>query len=311
MWVIEHPSGSGQSGAGVSEDIPGFESRLGGFAPESGERERSGVAVRPFFFDADAHRLFGVYYEPPAAKRGADSPVLICPPIANEYVRSFNAIRKLCERLAERGFCVLKFDYYGLGDSFGESTEGEAGEWRANIRAAAHELCKRSGQKEITAVGLRLGATLAAGIRLDDGMALKNLVLWDPVVNGADYLAQLRCMHRSCLADTRRFRKPQSHRFADGEMVGFRFPAAMQESIAALTLLNKPLRHHNLFLVTSAQRPEYELLAGSLLHNARGRLTRELVDEPTNWDDGVHVESTLRINRTIATICDKISNGFI
>jgi pimeloyl-ACP methyl ester carboxylesterase len=264
---------------------------------------------RPLFFNAEPQRLFGVYYQP-SENTGVGPAVLICPPIGNEYVRSYNAIRKLCERLSQNGVPVLKFDYCGLGDSYGDGSESNVGEWRANIRAAASELSRQSGQTQVTVVGLRLGAALAAGITLD-GVRTKNLVLWDPVVDGADYLAELERAHRSCLTDTFRFRRTQRHRLTDTERLGFRYPVRMQQTIAELNLLNKPYPYDNCFLVTSAERAEYELLARTLDRNTRGRFAREMVRESTGWGDYGQAEATLRVNRTVTTIANKISDGFV
>lgn len=282
---------------------------------EAGPAPRSAVGGpscrmtgRPFFFNAEPKRLFGVYYQPNA--NACEPAVLICPPFGNEYVRSYNAIRILCERLSQSGFPVLKFDFCGLGDSYGDGTEANVGEWRANIRAAASELSRQSGQTQITVVGLRLGAALATGITLD-GVRLKNLVLWDPVVDGADYLAELERAHRLCLTDTFRFRRPQRHRLTPTERLGFRFPVPMQKSIADLNLLNRPYPYDNCFLVTSAERAEYESLARTLTRNTRGRFTRELVKESMGWGDYSQAEATLGINRTVTTIANKLSNDFV
>ena len=162
----------------------------------------------------------------------------------------------------------------------------------------------------LTIVGLRLGAALPVGVLLER-VALKNLVLWDPVVNGADYLTELETAHRSCLSDTFRFRRSQARRLTQTERLGYRFPQAMQASISELNLLNRPFPYDNCFLVTSEPRPEYEQLAKSLTRNTKGRFTRECVCESTGWGDYRQAETTLRINRMIAAITTKISNGFV
>lgn len=262
--------------------------------------------IRPFYFDD--RRLFGVYYA--ATTRHAGLPVLVCPPIGHEHVRSYNAIRKLCERLSRNGFPVLKFDYHGLGDSAGDGLEAHVGKWRDDIRAAASELGRRSGQTEITLVGLRLGVPMAAGIRLE-GITLRNLVLWDPVVDGNVYLSQLRELHRLCLIDTRRFHKKQPERINDTELLGFRFPPRMQHSITGLRLLNRPYPYDNCFLVTSSQQPEYESLEHTLDRNTKGRFTHALVTEPVGWDDHGRIEAMLIANRAVSAISEKITNGFV
>jgi uncharacterized protein len=265
--------------------------------------------VRPFFFNGDQKPLFGAYYEPTKSEPAA-LPVLICPPTGHEYVRCYNAIRKLCGRLAQSGFGVLKFDYCGLGDSYGDGSEVDVAEFRENIRAAAAELARRSGKKEITIIGVRFGATLAAGMRFE-GVTARNMVLWDPVVDGAAYLAELRNLHQACLVDSIRYRKLQPHRTTDTELLGFRYPANLQSSMSQLNLLNKPFPYNNCFLLCSSQTPECDELIQSLSRNTRGRFTHESVQEPAGWDDVRQVESALAANRAVAAIGAKLAGGFV
>jgi hypothetical protein len=251
---------------------------------------------------------------------------LICQPVGHEYVRSYNAIRRLCRRLAQSGFPVLKFDYCGLGDSYGDGSEATADEWRANIRAAARELARLSGRSELTVIGVRLGGLLAAGMSLE-GVVARDLVLWDPVVNGADYLDELRRLHRLCVADTLRFRRPQSHRVTDGEFVGFRFPDRLQQSITGLRLQAElesnveaprqtdrpavgatPPAYTNCFLVASNHTAEYEALADSLRKSFSGRFGCQFVAEPAGWDCHCQAETPLSAQRIVAAINARISS---
>ncbi len=297
------------NGTAVTLESPSSRSAMEGRFSESSELDSHRTTVRPLFFNTELKRLFGVYYEP-ATDQPAGSPVLVCPPIGHEYVRTYNVVRKLCGRLSASGFAVLKFDYSGFGDSYGDGSNVDVAEWRENIRAAATELCRLAGETELTIVGLRFAAALAAGIRLE-GAAARSLVLWDPVVDGARYIEELQQLHLACLADTLRFRKSQTHRRCDGELLGFRFPARLQESMARLSLLDKPFPYNNCFLLTSSQTPEYEAFAQSLNRNTRGRFTREFVSEPCGWDDYRQVETALTANRAVAAITAKIAGGFV
>ncbi len=281
------------------------------YAPHSERTEPflSQTGVHPLFFNGGTKRLFGAYYEP-VTTQTAGVPVLICPPIGHEYVRCYNPIRKLCSRLAQNGFGVLKFDYCGLGDSYGDGSEADVTEWRDNIRAAATELCRQSGQTEITIIGLRFGATLAAGIRIE-GAAARNFVLWDPIVSGRTYLAELRELHQACLVDSLRYRTLQPHRTTDTELLGFRYPGRLQSSMSPLSLLNKPFPYNNCYLLTSSQTPEYDELTQSLNRNTKGRFTHEFVQEPAGWADTRQVESALVANRAVAAVSAKIAGGFV
>ena len=131
------------------------------------------------------------------------------------------------------------------------------------LRAALKELGRLTGETELTVVGMRLGKALATGTRVE-GVSVQSLVLWDPVVDGAAYNALLAQLHRACLADTLRFRKPQLDRLAEGELLGFRWPVRLAESVAALNLLNRPFPYENCFLATSEESAEIERLKQSL-----------------------------------------------
>lgn len=155
--------------------------------------------MEPFFFSAREKRLFGVYYAP---ARGPARPraVVLCYPMGHEYIRAHRTFRQLSVRLAEAGFHALRFDYYGCGDSAGESEEGAVEQWLEDIGAAVDEIKDLSGAAEVTLIGARLGATLAAlaaGRRRDvDGLAL-----WDPIVKGDDYVRELTMLQKDWLRD--------------------------------------------------------------------------------------------------------------
>jgi alpha/beta superfamily hydrolase len=116
--------------------------------------------MNPIFFGPSERQLYGVYHPPRGAPR--DLGVLLCYPAPQEYMRTHWAMRRLATLLSQRGFHVLRFDYYATGDSAGESSEAALGTWSRDIGLAASELRDVAGVGTVSAVGLRLGATLAA-----------------------------------------------------------------------------------------------------------------------------------------------------
>ena len=70
----------------------------------------------------------------------------------------------LLEQLAAQGWHVLRFDYFGTGDSAGEFDEADLTGWEADIEQALDELLDMAGARKVALVGLRLGATLAARV---------------------------------------------------------------------------------------------------------------------------------------------------
>ena len=64
-------------------------------------------------------RIFAVY-RPASTQRAA---VLVCPPFFHEHFLSYRLLSQIAERLATNGISSLRFDYFGAGDSDGESSE--------------------------------------------------------------------------------------------------------------------------------------------------------------------------------------------
>lgn len=145
--------------------------------------------MNPFYFGTSEHRLYGVFH-PPAGSAPRDCGVVLCYPLGQEYMRCHRAFRQLTTLLTKAGYPVLRFDYFGTGDSGGESVEGDLDRWVADIRFAVDELEDTAGVSTVSLIGLRLGASLAA--RATHGRTdIADLVLWDPIVFGAPYLRDL------------------------------------------------------------------------------------------------------------------------
>lgn len=115
----------------------------------------------------------------------------MCSPTSSgEYELAHPTLRLLARRLASRGYHVLRFDYFGTGDSTGDLADATQELWRIDIETAVDELKDISGVARVSLVGLRYGAALAAQVaarRRDTD----RLVLWDPVFDGRGYLAEL------------------------------------------------------------------------------------------------------------------------
>jgi amino acid adenylation domain-containing protein len=194
------------------------------------------VAASPRFeslFFGPGQSLFGVYF--PAPKPG-DTAVLVCPPVGTEYVRAHFVLRKLATTLARQGVPVLRFDYFGTGDSLGENLEADCARWKRDIADAARELVKRSGAKRVVAVGVRLGGTLLVDCAAQLG--LSRVVLWDPVLSGAEYLDDLRHRHAAYMKGVRYLRPfgAPAPVAAGEELLGFAYSPRTLEEISKLSL---------------------------------------------------------------------------
>jgi uncharacterized protein len=169
-----------------------------------------------FFFGAQ-QELFGAHHSAVGAERGI---VLICSPLSPEWLVIHRVLRTLADRMAEKGFSVMRFDYFGCGDSAGEHEQASLARWIDDIDTAVIELRRRSSPVPLYVIGVRLGALLAAraGARRDDVDAL---VLWDPPLNGAAHGNALRANMRRMLSTAHVIADEATRRDLPSEILGY------------------------------------------------------------------------------------------
>jgi pimeloyl-ACP methyl ester carboxylesterase len=186
--------------------------------------------IEAFFFGPSDEQLFANYH-PPVGGSGRVLTV-ICPPLFSEYMRTQFALRDLAISLAERGQHVLRLDYRGTGDSFGELGEVEISDWVEDIALAVQEGRDLSGSGVVRLLGVRAGALLAcrsAGALSD----VQRLVLWDPVPDGAGYLQALRRI-RLAMLERNPYLSRAERRDAMHEYAGHRLSERMLEEFRLL-----------------------------------------------------------------------------
>lgn len=143
----------------------------------------------PFFFDGNGYRLFGVIHDPEgeANSRG----FVFCHPFAEEKLWTHRVFVNFARILAQKGYYVLRFDYMGHGDSEGEFADSSVETRLNDIKTAITWLkTNRPVDKGTGLLGLRFGATLAC-LAAEREVELSNLVLWEPVLNGAKYMKEM------------------------------------------------------------------------------------------------------------------------
>lgn len=184
--------------------------------------------MRPVVFDGQ----FGWLH--PA--RGPEG-VVLCYPFGYDALCTYRGMRRLAERLAERGVPVLRFDYPGTGDSAGDASE--PGRWRAwidSIKQAVALLRATTGVERVSLVGLRLGGMLAALAAQELG-DVDGLVLLAPVLSGKNYQRELRAHYRQWLSIPAAMDcTPEADTEAFVEAYGFRLYQDTLESMRAIDL---------------------------------------------------------------------------
>lgn len=152
--------------------------------------------MKPIHFGQPDRPLFGVYHQAMGANAGAARAVLICPPIGQEYIRTHWTLRLAASQLSRKGIHVFRFDYAGLGDSWGSIKDvRELAMWQADLVAAANQLRELSGAFRVTTLGMRAGAMLAASVANQHSELIQALIHWEPIESGRSLLDEQRRMH--------------------------------------------------------------------------------------------------------------------
>lgn len=241
-------------------------------------------------FGAPGRRLFGIFHRADPERRNASS-VLLCGAFGQEAVRSHRLVRVLGEQLAKRGHDVLRFDYFGTGDSMGEDSESDLEGWAADVVTADAELRQLGGASSVTWLGIRLGAAVALRAARHAPLAPSRLVLFDPIVDGRRYLSSLRQRHVATLEQAFSVvPKPPPHtlardpnRYLD-EALGFALSPALRSQISSLSLasLDWPLAADSIVALVDPGDADGRDLAAEALRPAP-RFQAVEVRHGTDW----------------------------
>ncbi|WP_052949810.1 serine aminopeptidase domain-containing protein [Dyella japonica] len=188
-------------------------------------------AELPFYF-GPGRELFG-FYHPAAGMRAA---VLLCPPFGVEQIRCHRLYRQLAHGLAEAGFPVLRFDYFGTGDSAGESNAFEWTRCLADVVTAATELRMRHGGGRVLAFGARLGAN--AALAAAQAARLDGVVAWDVITDGAALVRQYDHMQETLKVDLNRFEYARPELDVSTQWPGFETSDRLRVQLQDLRLLD-------------------------------------------------------------------------
>jgi uncharacterized protein len=262
--------------------------------------DRSGARARYF---GPQLRLFGIFDEPASP---SDRGVVLCYPHGPDYDSAFRSFRILATRLSRAGFHVLRFDYWGTGDSLGDIENASIDQWTADTVAAVHELRTSCDLRRVAVVGLRLGATVASIAATECG-AVDRLVAWEPVLDGREYVAGLRGLHQQWLKDERRYGRA---RFAaDDDLLDCNLTPTIQSELENLSLLSLSEPPAPFVYVVkqeqSADRAEFTTWLRALGAN----VDADIVDGPTIWSRTRSMPEATVPNRSLQLIVNWLAGA--
>lgn len=181
----------------------------------------------PLHFGTSERILFGIYSPASEARKGRG--VVLCNPWGPEAMRAHRSMKGLADRLSAQGLDVLRFDYYGTGDSLGDATATSLARWVGDSVMATEELRDLASVDRVDLVGLRLGAWVAAAAASRMEGVGGRIVLWDPIMGVPETSAAVAGPTNG--GSTAR----------DGiELGGFFLPNSFQEELESLSFQGLP-----------------------------------------------------------------------
>jgi len=202
--------------------------------------------------------------------------------MGDEYIRFHRAFRQLADRLCNAGFPVLRFDFYGCGDSGGDCGQGQLQQWRRDISTAIAEIRRRCDVAKVGLVGLRLGASLSMIVGAEQG-DIDCMVLCDSIIHGRAYFEELQTLHRTML----QFAHVKPKRRIQGEepveILGFSYTDAMLRALDEIDLLAIRRKPANTILVIDSHVKSNQRLLNEHLQNLDAQVEYQYLPHPQLW----------------------------
>lgn len=239
--------------------------------------------MQAYLFGSSGNQLYGAYHEPSGS---GEHGVILAYPGPQEYMQLHYAFRMLAAQLARDGYPVLRFDWRGTGDSAGSTEDVTLQQFCEDLQMASQELLDVSGARRISVVGFRLGATIAASTTFKK--PLEQLVLWEPVIRGCEYFAELRARERRKLGDL--LNPPSWWRFGQtGNLLGHAISSFHKTEIESLNLPQNVLANtRRATVITRSITAHHNDLADALRNRGTATELEEFDDERAHFrDDGM------------------------
>lgn len=187
--------------------------------------------VRATVIRGSERPLFGFHHLPAAPVK--DMAVLLCPPLGYESLVAYRTCRHLAEQLARQGFHVLRFDYFGTGNSAGVASD--AHDLTGDVHAALDHLKHLSGSAQLSVLGLRAGALLAAAAATQRTDVTALMLLAAPA-SGRMLVRELKAFQTMMAVQE----PGEDHGSNDPDrlhLVGFELSVAVQAELSQINLL--------------------------------------------------------------------------
>lgn len=258
-------------------------------------------AGKAFFFGPGNRRLFGMRHRSDGSA-AASVPTLLCvAPLLQEGIMSQRALWTLCEAVASQQGSALRFDWFGTGDSTGDTRQLGLEGMQRDLQIAVEQMA--GGALAPRTLALR-SACLPVLLSASAGAAPVDLVLWDPIVRGASMVDRWRRQHQEQLKDVGRYITRRGHAIAADELLGFDVAPAFLEALSALDFRARPLpsgsRVH--VVVWSVDADVQSFIDAQQAAGVAVQVTHLATDDRPPWDEPMQFENQALPRRSVVQL---------
>jgi pimeloyl-ACP methyl ester carboxylesterase len=226
------------------------------------------------YFGSGADKMMGSLHQPQGSIHAG---LVVCSPILADFYTRYRHEVILGRDLAARGTAVFRFQYRGTGNSDGDEALTTFDSMVADALEAAAALRDLTGVRDVTFLGTRFGALIAAAAAEADGA--RTLVLWEPVLEATTYFREA---NRARLVQTASRGEGQGSTFEEllaqlergevADILGYSLYRALYDSSSVRTLdgeLGDDPR--SILIMQLGNRPELRKTFVALADRLRGR----------------------------------------
>lgn len=218
----------------------------------------------PGYFGTEDRKLFG-WFHAQNGRTESNTCVVLCQPLSLDYMSAYRSMRYLADELANQGIPVLRFDYFGTGDSGGYTEDDQTVDYCLwSIDQAVKHAKETTHCENIVLVGFRFGATMAAIYSSQN--QVEGLVCWAPIESGKRYLREIKALKLSA-EDT-------SQPNDDGllEAAGMVYWEKTQDKIRAIKLDSLAPQANQIMIIPRDDLPVNEKLKTAWLQNSNAQI---------------------------------------
>ena len=160
----------------------------------------SSVKRIPFYFGSGDDAMIA-WLHLPASSTVSTTGIVLCPPLAVEYMSTYRSYRYIADYYAQAGIPALRFDYHGTGDAAGYIEDSDRIQtWVGNILQATEHLKRLTACTDVGLFGFRMGANLAtlASEKID----LAFLIIWAAFPRGRNFVRENRAVQMTSAVKT-------------------------------------------------------------------------------------------------------------